>query len=67
MASNSDLHLYTVQTPNGIKVSILLEELGLTYKVPYFTLAEIQVSVTVELIQSQTTKLDFSKNEQKVR
>lgn len=28
----SDIHLYTAQTPNGIKVSILLEELGLKYK-----------------------------------
>lgn len=32
-APNSDIHLYTAQTPNGIKVSMLLEELGLTYKV----------------------------------
>ncbi len=31
--SKSDIHLYTAQTPNGIKVSILLEELGLSYKV----------------------------------
>lgn len=30
---NSDIHLYTAQTPNGIKVSILLEELGVPYKV----------------------------------
>ncbi|OTA98220.1 hypothetical protein M426DRAFT_326167 [Hypoxylon sp. CI-4A] len=29
----SDIHLYTAGTPNGIKVSILLEELGLPYKV----------------------------------
>jgi len=29
----SDIHLYTAQTPNGIKVSMLLEELGLPYKV----------------------------------
>ena len=28
----SDIHLYTAQTPNGIKVSLLLEELGLPYK-----------------------------------
>ncbi|KAI2466717.1 glutathione S-transferase [Annulohypoxylon bovei var. microspora] len=28
----SDIHLYTAQTPNGIKISILLEELGLPYK-----------------------------------
>ncbi|KAI1375122.1 glutathione S-transferase [Hypoxylon crocopeplum] len=29
----SDIHLYTAQTPNGVKISILLEELGLPYKV----------------------------------
>ncbi|RYP42357.1 hypothetical protein DL767_000279 [Monosporascus sp. MG133] len=33
MAENSNIHLYTTQTPNGIKVSILLEELGLKYDV----------------------------------
>lgn len=34
MASQTpNIHLYTGQTPNGIKVSILLEELGLPYKV----------------------------------
>ncbi|KAI1501072.1 glutathione S-transferase GstA [Biscogniauxia marginata] len=33
MADQSDIHLYTAQTPNGVKVSILLEELGLKYKV----------------------------------
>ena len=27
-SSGSDIHLYTTQTPNGIKISILLEELG---------------------------------------
>ncbi|KAH9998552.1 glutathione S-transferase GstA [Xylariaceae sp. FL0662B] len=32
MAEKSDIHLYTAQTPNGIKVSILLEELGLKYQ-----------------------------------
>ncbi|ROT35541.1 glutathione S-transferase GstA [Sodiomyces alkalinus F11] len=32
-APKSDIHLYTLGTPNGIKVSILLEELGLPYKV----------------------------------
>lgn len=26
-----DIHLYTAQTPNGIKISIILEELGLPY------------------------------------
>jgi len=33
MASESDIHLYTTQTPNGIKISITLEELGLPYTV----------------------------------
>ncbi|RYP05709.1 hypothetical protein DL764_003634 [Monosporascus ibericus] len=36
MAENSNIHLYTAQTPNGIKVSILLEELGLKYDEPWF-------------------------------
>jgi len=31
MALQSDIHLYTAQTPNGIKISITLEELGLPY------------------------------------
>lgn len=29
----SAVHLYTAQTPNGIKASIALEELGLEYQV----------------------------------
>lgn len=32
-ATKSDITLYTVNTPNGIKASILLEELNLDYKV----------------------------------
>jgi len=32
MSQDSDIVLYTTQTPNGIKISILLEELGLPYK-----------------------------------
>ncbi|KAI5865428.1 glutathione S-transferase [Durotheca rogersii] len=36
----SDIHLYTSQTPNGIKVSILLEELGLKYKVTNIELSK---------------------------
>jgi glutathione S-transferase len=32
-ASRPDIHLYTTQTPNGIKISITLEELGLPYTV----------------------------------
>jgi glutathione S-transferase len=33
MSSRPDIHLYTSQTPNGIKISITLEELGIPYKV----------------------------------
>jgi len=32
MSTSPDIHLYTTQTPNGIKVSITLEELGLPYQ-----------------------------------
>lgn len=38
--ANSDIHLYTAQTPNGIKASILLEELGLPYKVTAIDIAK---------------------------
>lgn len=33
MAVKTDVTLYTGQTPNGIKISIALEELGLQYEV----------------------------------
>ena len=33
MPTKTNIHLYTAGTPNGYKVSILLEELGLEYKV----------------------------------
>lgn len=32
MATTPDITLYSMATPNGVKVSILLEELGLPYK-----------------------------------
>ena len=35
VVNEADIHLYTAQTPNGIKVSMLLEELGLNYKVSF--------------------------------
>lgn len=35
MGIPTDITLYTAGTPNGIKVSILLEELGLEYKVSF--------------------------------
>lgn len=33
MPTKTDIHLYTAGTPNGYKVSVLLEELGLEYQV----------------------------------
>lgn len=36
----SDIHLYTAATPNGIKISILLEELGLPYQVTEISLSK---------------------------
>jgi glutathione S-transferase len=32
MAPTPDITLYSMATPNGVKASILLEELGLDYK-----------------------------------
>ncbi|KKY36286.1 putative glutathione s-transferase [Diaporthe ampelina] len=40
MANEADIHLYTTGTPNGIKVSILLEELGLPYQTTAIDLAK---------------------------
>ncbi|SPN98763.1 related to URE2 - nitrogen catabolite repression regulator [Cephalotrichum gorgonifer] len=40
MATKTDIHLYTTGTPNGVKVSILLEELGLEYKVTPIVLSK---------------------------
>ncbi|KAI1438252.1 glutathione S-transferase [Xylaria sp. CBS 124048] len=45
MATPTDIHLYTGPTPNGIKVSILLEELNLQYKV---TAVDISTNVQKE-------------------
>jgi glutathione S-transferase len=38
--SSPTIHLYTAQTPNGIKVSMLLEELGLPYEVTAIELSK---------------------------
>jgi glutathione S-transferase len=40
MATKTDITLYTVNTPNGIKASIALEELGLEYKVRKINMTE---------------------------
>lgn len=39
MSKKTDITLYTAATPNGIKVPILLAELGLEYKVRWKTCA----------------------------
>ncbi|KAL2222957.1 glutathione S-transferase [Thermoascus aurantiacus ATCC 26904] len=39
-AKRPDITLYTAQTPNGIKISIALEELGLPYKVEKIDLSK---------------------------
>ena len=33
MGTKTDITLYTASTPNGIKVPILLEELGIEFKI----------------------------------
>lgn len=40
MSHLPDIHLYTTQTPNGIKISITLEELGLPYAVTKIDIAK---------------------------
>jgi glutathione S-transferase len=37
-----NITLYTVQTPNGVKISITLEELGLPYKVQNISLSKAE-------------------------
>jgi hypothetical protein len=43
MAPTPDITLYSMATPNGIKASIILEELGLQYK-----LVPIDISTNVQ-------------------
>jgi glutathione S-transferase len=40
VSSTPDITLYTAQTPNGIKISILLEELGIPFKVKAIKISE---------------------------
>jgi glutathione S-transferase len=40
MAQRPNIHLLTSQTPNGVKISITLEELGLPYKVTHINLGK---------------------------
>lgn len=68
MAIKTDIHLYTAQTPNGIKISMLLEELGLEYKVSgaptmYDTLSTKRTRIKAS---HQVTAIELGKNQQKV-
>jgi len=54
MSSKPSLHLYTTQTPNGIKISITLEELGLNYE---FTKIDIG-----KMVQKEQWFLDINPN-----
>jgi len=39
-STKPNIHLYTTQTPNGIKISITLEELGLPYEVTHIDISK---------------------------
>lgn len=47
MSQKSNIHLYTAQTPNGIKPSIVLEELGLKYEVRNILLGDYPILIYV--------------------
>lgn len=51
---SSDLTLYSWATPNGIKASITLEELGLPYKIE-----PIDISTNVQKEESGVYQLNF--------
>lgn len=61
MANQPDITLYTAQTPNGIKISIALEELGY---VPYLGMPRMTRTDCYSL-PYKVEKIDISKNTQK--
>ena len=65
MATNSEIPLYTTNTPNGIKVSILLEELGLEYKVIHSTIFTINVAEQSLTPSLQVVPIKLAENTQK--
>ena len=52
------IKLYTAQTPNGRKVSIALEELGLDYEVEWVNLQEQQQFRCLQLHWQHDGRLD---------
>ena len=61
MANQPDITLYTAQTPNGIKISIALEELGY---VPHLGIPKWP-ELTITRLPYKVEKIDISKNTQK--
>lgn len=58
--SRPDITLYTTQTPNGIKISIALEELG------YVALPALLImQADKDSLPYKVEKIDISKNTQK--
>ena len=57
-----DITLYTAATPNGIKISILLEELGYLLSIEDDV---IRSELTLDSLPYKTVKIDMSKNTQK--
>lgn len=57
--TKTDITLYTAATPNGIKATILLEELGLDYKVSrlpfasttltYYRVAHVRLYIVMDI------------------
>ena len=61
MSSESDIHLYTAQTPNGIKISITLEELGSQLH----PLCQRSLLTHIRSLPYKATGIQFSKDTQK--
>ncbi|KAK1469632.1 glutathione S-transferase [Colletotrichum melonis] len=62
--TKTDIHLYTTGTPNGIKVSILLEELGLEYQVTPIDISKNtqKVGISETSIYSEPWFLEINPN-----
>ncbi|KID70290.1 Disulfide-bond oxidoreductase YghU [Metarhizium brunneum] len=65
MAAKTDIVLYTASTPNGIKASIALEELGLQYKVSQPSPRDKSADKEDSGSQRQVHAIKMMENEQK--
>ena len=67
MPTKTDIHLYTTGTPNGYKVSVLLEELGLEYQVRRGPFTSFPYPPCYEPANTdKVTPISLMKNTQKV-